>query len=216
MVWSSKYRYKELTGALRLRDTYRQACRENEVDILRGVLSSDHVHMFVSVSPKLGGFANHSPVDSRSFIMAFPLRQNLGGEAAPWWFAASHSPQASPFLQSVQRIIRLRKPSLCPNPTLASRPRSAPTVSAIRVISSEWRSIRLSQPNIMYPFFIMLITTNIIVMLLSLTQIKSPRSAATSCSDLRKGVGSRWVICRTRAHTASLRALTSSNYYLSH
>ena len=28
-------------------------CRENEVDILRGVLSSDHVHMFVSVPPKL-------------------------------------------------------------------------------------------------------------------------------------------------------------------
>ncbi|WP_277815910.1 transposase, partial [Roseovarius sp. A46] len=27
--------------------------RENEVDILRGVLSSDHVHMFVSVPPKL-------------------------------------------------------------------------------------------------------------------------------------------------------------------
>ncbi|MEY8827515.1 transposase [Sedimentitalea sp. XS_ASV28] len=27
-------------------------CRENEVDILRGVLSSDHAHMFVSVPPK--------------------------------------------------------------------------------------------------------------------------------------------------------------------
>jgi putative transposase len=44
-----------LTGALRLRvrDICRQVCRENEVDILRGVLSSDHVHMFVSVPPKL-------------------------------------------------------------------------------------------------------------------------------------------------------------------
>ena len=55
IVWSTKYRYKVLTGALRLRvrDICRQVCRENEVDILRGVLSSDHVHMFVSVPPKL-------------------------------------------------------------------------------------------------------------------------------------------------------------------
>ncbi len=34
-------------------DICRQVCHENEVDILRGVLSSDHVHMFVSVPPKL-------------------------------------------------------------------------------------------------------------------------------------------------------------------
>ena len=55
IVWSTKYRYKVLTGPLRLRvrDICRQVCRENEVDILRGVLSSDHVHMFVSVPPKL-------------------------------------------------------------------------------------------------------------------------------------------------------------------
>ena len=39
IVWSTKYRYKVLTGALRLRvrDICRQVCRENEVDILRGV-----------------------------------------------------------------------------------------------------------------------------------------------------------------------------------
>jgi REP-associated tyrosine transposase len=55
IVCSTKYRYKVLTGGLRLRvrDICRQVCRENEVDILRGVLSSDHVHMFVSVPPKL-------------------------------------------------------------------------------------------------------------------------------------------------------------------
>ena len=55
IVWSTKYRYKVLTGALRLRvrDICRQVCAENEVDILRGVLSSDHLHMFVSVPLKL-------------------------------------------------------------------------------------------------------------------------------------------------------------------
>ena len=55
LVWLTKYRYKVLRGDLRLRvrDICRQVCRENGVDILRGVLSSDHVHMFVSVPPKL-------------------------------------------------------------------------------------------------------------------------------------------------------------------
>lgn len=39
IVCSTKYRYKVLTGRLRLRvrDICRQVCRENEVDILRGV-----------------------------------------------------------------------------------------------------------------------------------------------------------------------------------
>jgi REP-associated tyrosine transposase len=55
IVWSAKYRYKVLLGGVRFRgrDIVRQVCGENEVDILRGVLSSDHVHMFVSVPPKL-------------------------------------------------------------------------------------------------------------------------------------------------------------------
>ena len=55
LVWSTKYRYKVLQGdvRLRVREIIRQVCAENGVDILHGVLSSDHVHMFVSVPPKL-------------------------------------------------------------------------------------------------------------------------------------------------------------------
>ncbi len=51
IVWSTKYRCEVLTGDLR--DICRQVCRENGVDILRRVLSSDHVHMFVPVPPRL-------------------------------------------------------------------------------------------------------------------------------------------------------------------
>ncbi|MFV0408879.1 MAG: IS200/IS605 family transposase, partial [Paracoccus sp. (in: a-proteobacteria)] len=49
IVWSTKYRSKVLTGPLRLRvrDICRQVCRENGVDILRGVLPGDHVHIFL-------------------------------------------------------------------------------------------------------------------------------------------------------------------------
>ena len=55
LVWSMKYRYKVLRGdiKLRVRDICRQVCAENGVDIIRGVLSNDHVHMFVLVPPKL-------------------------------------------------------------------------------------------------------------------------------------------------------------------
>ncbi len=55
IVWSTKYRLKVLRGDLRarIRDIIRQVCAENGVDIIRGVLSSDHVPMFVSVPPKL-------------------------------------------------------------------------------------------------------------------------------------------------------------------
>ena len=55
LVWSTKYRYKVLLGdiQLRVRDVIRQVCGENGVEIIHGVLSSDHVHIFVSVPPKL-------------------------------------------------------------------------------------------------------------------------------------------------------------------
>ncbi len=55
IVWSTKYRFKILRGALQLRarEIIKQVCAENGVEIIRGVLSCDHVHMFVSVPPKL-------------------------------------------------------------------------------------------------------------------------------------------------------------------
>jgi len=55
LVWSTKYRYQVLFGdvRLRVREIIRQVCSEHGVEIIHGVLSSDHVHMFVSVPPKL-------------------------------------------------------------------------------------------------------------------------------------------------------------------
>jgi len=55
LVWSTKYRYKVLRGEvqLRVREIVRQVCAENGVEVLKGVMSSDHVHIFVSIPPKL-------------------------------------------------------------------------------------------------------------------------------------------------------------------
>ena len=55
MVWITKYRYKALEDdvRLRIREIIRQVCAENRVEIIKGVLARDHVHMFVSIPPNL-------------------------------------------------------------------------------------------------------------------------------------------------------------------
>ena len=55
VVWSTKYRYDVLRGELRLRirEIIRQVCHELDVEIIKGVLSTDHVHMFIAVPPKI-------------------------------------------------------------------------------------------------------------------------------------------------------------------
>ena len=55
VVWITKYRFKVLRGALRerVRDIVRQVCREMGVTIIKGVLSNDHVHLFVSIPQNL-------------------------------------------------------------------------------------------------------------------------------------------------------------------
>jgi putative transposase len=53
LVWAPKYRFKVLRGEVRLRvrEVIRQVCAEMGVKIIHGVLSLDHVHMFVEVPP---------------------------------------------------------------------------------------------------------------------------------------------------------------------
>ena len=51
LVWITKYRYHVLRG--RWRDVFREICMAREVQIIRGSLSPDHVHMLVVSPPKL-------------------------------------------------------------------------------------------------------------------------------------------------------------------
>jgi len=54
IVWSTKYRYKVLRGDVqsRCRELLIQICDAESVEILKGVVSSDHIHMHVEYSPK--------------------------------------------------------------------------------------------------------------------------------------------------------------------
>ena len=68
LVWVTKYRYKVLTGqiAVRARDLIRQVCMTREIKILKGHVSRDHVHLMVSVPPKLSVSAMAQYIKGRS------------------------------------------------------------------------------------------------------------------------------------------------------
>ncbi len=53
IVWVTKYRYKVLDGdiKIRCRDLIKQICLAEDVDILSGVVSSDHVHLHIEYLP---------------------------------------------------------------------------------------------------------------------------------------------------------------------
>jgi putative transposase len=55
LVWVTKYRYQVLRGeiAVRMRDVIRQVCMAKEIKIIKGHVSTDHIHLFVSVPPRL-------------------------------------------------------------------------------------------------------------------------------------------------------------------
>jgi putative transposase len=54
-VFVTKYRYQILRGdvGLKVRDLIRQTCEAFEIEILKGVVSKDHVHLLVSAPPNL-------------------------------------------------------------------------------------------------------------------------------------------------------------------
>jgi len=54
-VWVTKYRKAVLAGpvGVRLRDLVREVCRTYDVEILRGAVSKDHVHVLLSCPPNL-------------------------------------------------------------------------------------------------------------------------------------------------------------------
>ena len=55
IVWVTKYRYKVLEGDIqkRCRELIMQVCDAEDVKILRGAVSKDHVHMLIEYGPSM-------------------------------------------------------------------------------------------------------------------------------------------------------------------
>jgi putative transposase len=53
LVWITKYRKPVLVGGIaeRLRDLIREICKSMDIEIVKGHISKDHVHLLVSVPP---------------------------------------------------------------------------------------------------------------------------------------------------------------------
>ena len=81
-VWVTKYRKRILTGAVavRLRDLVREVCRTEEIEILQGAVSSDHVHVLLSCPPNLSPSKIMQLIKgktSRKLLMEFKHLQKL-------------------------------------------------------------------------------------------------------------------------------------------
>ena len=85
VVWATKYRHRVLQGAMRerLREVIGQTCSELDVQIIKGVLARDHVHMFINVPLKLALATVMQRIKGRSsrrVQMEFPdLRKRYWG-----------------------------------------------------------------------------------------------------------------------------------------
>ncbi len=55
LVWATKYRYHGLTKQVgkRIRKLIRQTCVANDIQIIKGRVSKDHIHLYISYPPKL-------------------------------------------------------------------------------------------------------------------------------------------------------------------
>jgi len=82
----TKYRYQILKGyvGLKVRELIRQTCEAFEIEILKGVVSKDHVHLLVSAPPNLAPSEIMRRIKGRSaskVFESFPdLKKRYWGE----------------------------------------------------------------------------------------------------------------------------------------
>jgi putative transposase len=78
-VFVTKYRYQVLQGnvGLKVRELIRQTCQAFEIEILSGVVSKDHVHLFVSAPPTMAPSEIMRRIKGRSSMKVFQTFPHL-------------------------------------------------------------------------------------------------------------------------------------------
>lgn len=97
LVWTTKYRKPVLVGkiASRVRELIREICTTHNIQILRGHVSKDHIHLFISMPPQISVSKIAQYIKgktSRKMLQEYqPLRRQFWGQHV-WsrgYFAAS-------------------------------------------------------------------------------------------------------------------------------
>jgi putative transposase len=117
-VWVTKYRKPVLRGevGLRLRELVVEVCKTNEVEILQGHVSSDHVHLFVSVPPHLAPSKLMQYIKgktSRKLMMEFKHIQKMFWGRHIWargYFVASSGNVTDDVIQEYIRLQEAEEP----------------------------------------------------------------------------------------------------------
>jgi putative transposase len=84
IVWITKYRKQVLNGVIaeRVRELIREICRANDVEIIKGHVSKDHVHLFVSAPPDISVSKLVQRIKGKS---AYKLMQEFKGLNRKFW-----------------------------------------------------------------------------------------------------------------------------------
>ena len=84
IVWITKYRKQVLHGVIaeRVRELIREICRANDVEIIKGHVSKDHVHIFVSAPPDISVSKLVQRIKGKS---AYKLMQEFKGLNRKFW-----------------------------------------------------------------------------------------------------------------------------------
>ena len=78
-VFVTKYRYPVLKGdvGLKIRELIRQTCQAFEIEIVKGVVSKDHVHLLLSAPPELAPSEIMRRIKGRSAAKIFESYPDL-------------------------------------------------------------------------------------------------------------------------------------------
>ena len=79
IVFTPKYRRKVIYNQYKesIRDILKQLCSYKGVDILEGELMPDHIHMLVSIPPKMSVSSFKGYLKGKSALMIFDKHANL-------------------------------------------------------------------------------------------------------------------------------------------
>ena len=79
IVFTPKYRRKIIYNQLKvdIRDILKQLCAYKDVEIIEGHLMPDHIHMLVSIPPKMSVSSFMGYLKSKSSLMIFDKHANL-------------------------------------------------------------------------------------------------------------------------------------------